>query len=101
MTTINLELTEESAREMLPILERQKACLLTKVETLAKQINQIRAGIGLQKYHSILQPPDFVSAPSFDPPQASELLKVPKTPHGRIKKGQSKKVIVDFLKKRN
>jgi hypothetical protein len=92
MKTINLELTEESARAMLPILEQQHAEMQTKLNALLKQIVRIKEG---------LDTPSFSSLIGLSPQVIDRVEQILKTPHGRIKKGQSQKLIADFLKNRN
>jgi hypothetical protein len=89
MKMINLEVTEESAREMLPILERQRNDMQMRLNDLTKQIQRIRQGLGIATFNE---------ARDVTPLLISE---VEKTPHGRIKKGQSKVAVSQFLLKRN
>jgi hypothetical protein len=92
MKTINLELAEDTAREVLENLERKHGEIMLKAEAIEKQMDQIKKGLGITRSSSML-------------PNGSQLIvEGPaslKTPHGRIRKGQSENLIADFLKKRN
>jgi hypothetical protein len=101
--TINLEISEETAREMLPLLERQLQELSAKASRLASQILEIKQKLSLE---SNVPLPNFVGPPPFGSSRFGIARGIAegapaKTPHGRMRKGYSQRIIADFLKGRN
>jgi len=90
---MNVEVTEESAPEFLTILERQRRALIDRVSALSKQIKALKQSFGLG--------PEYTRSSIIGPPNPQPIVRIEKTPHGRIKKGQSEKLVSDFLKNRN
>lgn len=88
MKTIMIELTEEMAGKILPILERE-------AQSLQIQIARIRSGMGgfSGKQAGVTTGPERLTAPQL-PSQAGP----PQTPGKRAKKGASEGFILDFLK---
>jgi hypothetical protein len=98
MKTINLDVSEDFAREMLPVLEKKQAALQEQVSIVASEILKIKRGLGIAP-----PPPSIIYATASMAGggyiQANGTLI--KTPAGRVKKGQSETLICGFLKERN
>jgi predicted transcriptional regulator len=92
MKTIHLEVTEAEAREMLDKLELEHGEILLKVHALEERMNRIKKGLGITRESNIMPDGDRLTIEG-----PSKL----KTPSGRIKKGQSERIILEFLAKRN
>ena len=93
MNTITLELTEETARQMLPILEQRQGVLAANLNAINSQITRIKSflGVGLFSASERQKAPELV----LPMPRPT------KTAHGRIKKGESAKLIMAFLASAN
>jgi hypothetical protein len=110
MKTINLELSEDSAREMLTVLARKKSEHQSQIANIDGEMRKIKQSLGM------LPPPrpSVINVASGFPPRPEEKTSaeasvqahnyhklIIKTPHGRVQKGQSQLIIRDFLEKRN
>ena len=98
MKTITLEMSEESAREILNVLQNEhdehqsKASEhQSKANILKLQIDQIKSEFGFATL-------SVFKSQSKHPPSVTPLTK---TPHGRNRKGASKHLIIEFLKQKN
>ncbi|MCE0483822.1 MAG: hypothetical protein LV479_06260 [Methylacidiphilales bacterium] len=89
MKTFTLEFTPEIAREMLPTLERQHRQLVNLAAVVEKQIEAIRKE---------LRPKTEDAEEVF---AQSNLARVSHTQTGRAKKGETEKVVSDFLRQVN
>lgn len=100
-------MSEDSAREMLSILARKKAEHQSQVAAIDGEIRKIKQSLGLiapprPTTHSVVV--DAAPQPVEKPNgiiTSTILENLQKTPHGRVKKGQSAKIIMDFLQHRN
>jgi hypothetical protein len=106
MKTINLEISEDSAREMLTILQRKQADAQSKADAYGVEIRKIKKGLGM-----VAPPPPKPiatrasvatesSPPSIVRSEGTAGI-IEKTPTGKIKKGQSKQIVLNFLKSKN
>jgi len=107
MKTINLELSEESAREMLSILARKKAEHQSQVAAIDGEIRKIKQSLGLippprPTTHSVVVEPSPQPVEKPNGIIAGTIIEnLEKTPYGRIRKGQSGVVISNYLKQQN
>ena len=85
MTMIKLEITTESAKAMLPILEQQCEELRGQLVGAEKQVTKLRQEIAAASGHSVKQEPLPMT---FSPK---------KTKEGRAKKGESESAIANYL----
>jgi hypothetical protein len=89
MKTITVELTAEMAEQMIPLWERQRDKKLADAKELDAKIKQVRQDLASTTPSGAA---DGIAARVAPPP---------KTPHGRNKRGASRKLISQFLKMQN
>ncbi len=89
MSTIIVELDEETAAAMLPLLEKQQTQKIQEAEQLASQIAKLKEALG------------HTSDSGAEHPVSQPVGVIEKTSTGRHRKGASRKIIADFLKARN
>ena len=89
MKTITVQLTAEMAEQMIPLWERQRDKKLAEAKELESKIKQVREDL------ESTTPSGTADEPT---PRVAQ---PPKTPHGRNKRGASRKLIGQFLKTRN
>ena len=90
MKSISLELPAETAREILPIMEKKETELRLAFETYAKQVRMVRAAI-LAAHDRPKAPDAALALPGLvtDPIKSSS--------GKRVKKGESKHAIESYL----
>jgi hypothetical protein len=108
MKTINLDLSEDSAREMLNILFKKKSDLQLQVANVEGEIRKIKQSLGLIKntanggaVSGRTQPVVNSDDKLSDGIIQAAIDAVKKTPSGRIRKVLSENIVMSFLKNKN